>query len=248
MQVRHHLAIIFAKIVQKVLVLITKGRGSALPGLLVEKFDPGILKFFSSQIPNIVLITGTNGKTTTQKALVSVLRGAGKKVLTNSTGSNMKRGLIAHLIMDSDFNGKLNVDYAVLEVEEATMPKVTGDLSPKHIIVTNLFRDQLDAYGEIDRTKTMIHQAISQAPKAIIIKNADDPKLFDILEGLKNENICFGIEKKYQENFKYEGDSLAKAHCIRADQIEVTEDDLSTKFVLSNHESKNFQYIFPAPC
>jgi len=243
---------LLGKIVQKVLVVLKKGQGSALPGLIVEKIDPQILNYFAKQIPQIILITGTNGKTTTQKALSSILKIAGKKVLANSSGSNMKRGLIACLIKGVNIWGKAEYDYAVLEVEEATMPRVVEDLHPMQIIVTNLFRDQLDAYGEIDRTKKFIQKAISLAPYALIIKNADDPKLQDLLLGLNNEETSFGLDEKYLFDFKYEGQLETIKNCLRVTEIEVNPDDLSTIFSLEteispSEQSKSTRYIFPAP-
>ena len=141
------------KAVQRLVRFLGKGQGTALPGLISEKLSPDLLQYFAKQIPNIILITGTNGKTTTQNALTSILRAHGKRVLANSSGSNMRRGLLSQFISKCDRQGLLHYDVAVLEIEEATLPKVAKELSPKTIIFTNLYRDQLDAYGEIDRTK-----------------------------------------------------------------------------------------------
>ena len=247
MQIRHNFAVLLAKTISKVLILLNKGQGSALPGLVVEKIDPQILTFFAKQIPNIILVTGTNGKTTTQKALVSILKIANKKVLSNSSGSNMKRGLISGFIKRASITGKLDYDYAVLEVEEATMPRVVNELQPMQILVTNLFRDQLDAYGEIDRTKKFIKNAISISPKALVIQNADDPQLQDLLKGLENKSISFGLQGQYLFDFKYEGKMTNIKNCLRAKDIEINPEDLSTTFILPISKETEQKYIFPAP-
>lgn len=223
------------KAVQRLVRFLGKGQGTALPGLISEKLSPDLLQYFAKQIPNIILITGTNGKTTTQNALTSILRAHGKRVLANSSGSNMRRGLLSQFISKCDRQGVLHYDLAVLEIEEATLPKVAKELSPKTIIFTNLYRDQLDAYGEIDRTKRMFRQALELLPETTVVLNADDPRLEDLTKGLSNRVVSFALDPEYILDFKYEGEKVVNKPDFKADKIKIN-DDLGTKFRVGEQE------------
>lgn len=228
----------FAKLLAFFLKLLNKGSGTALPGLIAEKYLPSILPYFARQVPTKILITGTNGKTTTQTILKSILQKANKQVIANVSGSNLKRGLISTFLKNTSVWGKVTTDVAIFETEEATMPKIVIDLKPNIIIVTNLFRDQLDAYGEVDRTQKFIRQSIETSPKAILILNADDPRVGSLADGLNNPVIYYGLDKEYQEYFAYEGAKTmknAKLKIKNVDDIKVL-DDLSTNFTFAGQE------------
>lgn len=152
-----------------------RGGGQALPGLIADKLDPHLAQTLSRGLPKgVILVTGTNGKTTTTKLLAEMLAAAGERVLTNSTGSNLKRGITSALIRAADWRGRLDYTVGLFEVDEASLRQVAPEVSPKHIAVLNLFRDQLDRYGELDTTAAMIGEGIA-ATKARIYLNADDP-------------------------------------------------------------------------
>jgi len=223
------------KLVQKLIKLIGRGQGTALPGLISERMAPELLAYFAKQIPLRVLITGTNGKTTTQNALTSILQANGKKVLANRSGSNMRRGLLSQFIGKCDANGKLHYDVAVLEIEEATLPKVVEELNPQYIIFTNLYRDQLDAYGEIDRTRKMFAKALELSPGSIAIINSDDPRLKDLTAGLINREVKFSLHPDYILDFKYEGDRKFEKSDFQADKVKINE-DLGTNFRVGEQE------------
>lgn len=184
--------------------LLRRGSGSALPGLIAEKLNKNLLEHFSRQIPNKVLITGTNGKTTTQKILGNILKESGIKYIANASGSNMKRGILSTLIKNSDLAGNINQQYLILEVEEATLPNIVSEIKPTIIIVTNLFRDQLDAYGEIDRTRQFILKSIQLSSKSSIILNGDDPKVKSLMVS-RDKTYFYSIKEEYLKMFKYEG-------------------------------------------
>lgn len=242
MAVKNQATISIVKLVQKAVRLLGRGQGTALPGLISEKMSPKLLKYFADQIPHKILITGTNGKTTTQIALTSILRSSGKRVLANSSGSNMRRGLLSLFISKCDKSGKLNYDYAVLEIEEATLPKVVEELNPEVVVLTNLYRDQLDAYAEIDRTKEMFVKALKLSPSAKVVFNGDDPRLSDVLKGLGNEFFKFGLDPSYILDFKYEGEHLKnQKNDLLATKIKVN-DDLGTRFKIGEEE-----YSFASP-
>lgn len=163
--------------------------GSALPGLIIERLYPNFLSKSLSQVESrIILVTGTNGKTTTTKMLVAALRGTGAKVVTNATGSNMTRGLIAALIEDMTYFGTLKpTDWFVFEMDEAYAPIFTEKISPHLIIALNVLRDQLDRYGEIDRTANLIKQAGMKSK--YFIYNELDPLLAAVAGELRENSI-----------------------------------------------------------
>lgn len=152
-----------------------RGGGQALPGLVAERLDPDLAGKLGRRLPHgVILVTGTNGKTTTTKLLAAALEAAGERVLTNSTGSNLKRGVASALIAAADLRGRMDATIGLFEVDEASLRHVAPELQPKAVVVLNLFRDQLDRYGELDTTAAMIGQGIA-ATKARLFLNADDP-------------------------------------------------------------------------
>ena len=157
--------------------LTKRGGGTTLPGLLAEKIAPNIIPTLATKLPlGIILITGTNGKTTTAKMLATILEVSGLRVIYNSSGSNLSRGIASFLSKNSNLLGtKIKGDIAIFEIDEATMPEITKKVSPKLIVVTNLFRDQLDRYGELDKTANIIGSALKASPDSTLLLNGDDP-------------------------------------------------------------------------
>lgn len=196
--------LIFFKLLNIALRLTGKGSGTALPGLICEKYFPWIKNYLLDQIKYKIAITGTNGKTTTQTILSSILQEKGYTVLNNKAGSNMNRGITSELVKRSSISGKLNYDYGIFEIEEATFPKVVESIKPEVIIVTNLFRDQLDAYGEIDRTQKFIIDGIQKSSKSKVVLNFDDPKVREIKDKITNEVTFIDLDDKLTKNIKFE--------------------------------------------
>lgn len=154
-----------------------RGGGSALPGLVVEKVDPGFVpRTLGSLAQGVVLVSGTNGKTTTTKMVVELLEGQGLTVFTNRTGSNFARGVAAALLGAVDIHGKLDADIAVLELDEAHAVHFVRVVPPKYCLLLNVLRDQLDRFGEIDTTASMLH-TIALRSTAGVVLNRDDPRL-----------------------------------------------------------------------
>lgn len=244
--------IILGKATSFVTKLFGRGEGTALPGLLAEKYAPaGMLGFFFDQIPQKIVITGTNGKTSTQKILGEIFKEAELEILRNDSGSNMKRGMLSKLIAESTLSGRIHEDVMILETEEATLPRLISTIKPQIIIVTNLFRDQLDAYGELDRTQKFIREAVDQSPESKLILNGDDPLVTPIAEGVPNQVIYFGLEESARENFAYEGvinneelEIKNKSRINTAENLKVNQ-DLSTTFNLSQrHYTLNIPGIY----
>lgn len=151
--------------------------GSAFPGLVMEKADPHFMARALAPLPyGVVLVSGTNGKTTTTRMVVELLRGQGLKVFTNPTGSNFTRGVVAALLGAMPLNGRLDADVAVLELDEAHATHFVRTVKPRAALLLNVMRDQLDRFGEIDYTASLLHK-VARATTGTVVLNADDPRL-----------------------------------------------------------------------
>jgi lipid II isoglutaminyl synthase (glutamine-hydrolysing) len=204
------LLIIYARCVSWLIRLFGRSSGTSLPGLLVESYCPWVLGLLSSRYKHIVFISGTNGKTTTRSALVTICQESGVTVCTNRGGANIMRGLSATLLLDQKiFAGSAFSDYLILEVEEATLPRLSKFITPNTLILTNIFRDQLDAYGEIDNTLAFFSQALGYCDPlhTTVLANSDDTKLLSSLIGFSGEIYGFSILSDESDTIRYEGAS-----------------------------------------
>lgn len=179
-----------------------RGGGSALPGLIVEKLDKNFLSHTLSQLPlGVVVVSGTNGKTTTTKMVVELLRSQGLKVFTNPTGSNFKRGVISSLIDSINLKGNLDADIAVLELDEAHAVHFVREVKPAYALILNVMRDQLDRFGEIDKTAEMLGTIAKTASKGVVL-NREDPLIQAVGLQLKNVDVrYFGLNPKLRSHF-----------------------------------------------
>jgi UDP-N-acetylmuramoylalanine-D-glutamate ligase len=168
-------SILVGKFVRRVARL--RGDGSALPGLVVEKIDRNFLRDCLSGLPRgVVVVSGTNGKTTTTKIMVELLRSQGLKVFTNRSGSNFVRGVIAAILENISPSGKFDFDIAVLELDEAHAVRFVKVVKPKYAVLLNVMRDQLDRFGEIDTTAKLLSQ-IAEATTGKVVVNREDKRL-----------------------------------------------------------------------
>ena len=187
---RQIISTIIGKSVKKVAKL--RGGGSALPGLVIEKIDPKFIQRTLADLPQgVVIISGTNGKTTTTKIVVELLESVGLKVFTNRTGSNFSRGVAAALLDEVNIRGKLDADIAVLELDEAWAVKFVQIVRPRFSLLLNVMRDQLDRFGEIDNTAALL-QKIAEATSDTVVLNRDDPRIFKISEHTQAKKVFFG--------------------------------------------------------
>lgn len=176
--------------------MLGRGGGQALPGLLAERLDPELVGKLARRLPHgVILVTGTNGKTTTTKLIAAMLEAQGERVLTNRTGSNLKRGIASALIHAADLHGRLKETVGLFEVDEANLRLVAPLLKPRHIVVLNLFRDQLDRYGELDTTAALIGEGIAGTGAQVYL-NADDPLVASLAKYAARPELVryFGIE------------------------------------------------------
>ncbi len=173
-----------------------RGGGTTLPGDVARVIDPRILTKLSQDLTQgSIVITGTNGKTTTARLLSWLLEGAGHRVVANRAGANLIFGVTAAALDRAGSDAKLKADWGVFEIDEASLPRAVIELQPKATVVLNLFRDQLDRYGELESIARRIEGALGTLPEdARAILNADDPRVAEIGLGLQREPLWYGLD------------------------------------------------------
>lgn len=174
------------------------GGGTALPGLLASLVDPAALSKLSRQLlAGCVVVAGTNGKTTTARMLATILEQAGHRVVHNRAGSNLVRGITAAIAEQSSLLGRVRGEIAVLEADEAAFPAVVRQTSPRTVLLLNLFRDQLDRYGELDTVARAWGEALNALPAAsAVVVNVDDPALAALTGELAGRRLTFGLAEQ----------------------------------------------------
>ena len=197
MRLRRMMAIWAAKLAEKASVHIFHRQGVTWAGKIAIKICPNILSELAAQVKgDIFIVCGTNGKTTTNNMLCAALEAEGKKVVCNHTGSNMLNGVVAAFALGAGLNGNLKADCACIEIDEASTRRVFPYFKPDYMVLTNLFRDQLDRYGEIDITMNILKEVMQSAPDMKIIVNGDDALSAFLAMDAGNEYITYGISEK----------------------------------------------------
>src|SRR5487761_877149 len=173
-----------------------RGGGTTLPGDVARAIDPDILRKLSQDLKfGSIVITGTNGKTTTARLISWLLEGAGHTVVSNRSGANLIFGATAAALESAKANGRLSADWGVFEIDEASLPKAIDEIQPKAALVLNLFRDQLDRYGELESIAKKIESALANLPTgSTAILNADDPRVAEIGSNLIHRPLWFGLD------------------------------------------------------
>lgn len=199
------ISIISSKIVLFISKNFLKG-GSTFPGRIALKIDRNILKTVSKGY-KIILITGTNGKTTTTSMITNILKENGFKVITNNTGANLFPGIVSCFIDNFKFSDNSS-KYAVIEVDEANVKFITEYIKPEIITITNLFRDQLDRYGEVYTTLTKILEGVVKVPETKLILNGDESLLGKL--DVKNPTEFYGFNVPVQKDTKLDVNADSK--------------------------------------
>ncbi len=192
---RAALAVATGKIARS--VLRVSGRGATtLPGLLALAVDPGLVGRLSDALPHgAVCVSGTNGKTTCARMIADITRAEGWATVHNRSGSNLDRGIAAALLGDATWRGEPRGDVGIFEVDEASLPRVLRRLRPRAVLVTNLFRDQLDRFHEIDALARRIGAALRALPEdTVVVLNADDPIVASMALGRRGPVLTFGVD------------------------------------------------------
>ena len=195
-------------------VRLRRGQGQAMPGLVVERVSPGYANRALAALPDgVVMVTGTNGKTTTTSFVVELLRATGRSVLTNATGSNLARGLTSSVVAQASWRGRLRHDVAVLEVDEAVAPSFAAAIGPRWMLVLNVGRDQLDRFGEVGRVVELLAEAARHTSGGVVV-SADDSRLVAAgraLEAGGSTVAWFGAGEELRERFPTDDQLVAVA-------------------------------------
>ncbi len=189
------LLVLFGKTFSQLSQMLNLGNGSTWPGHIALLFNRN---FISQQVSRTdlktIVVGGTNGKTTTAKLIKHILEFGGMKVIHNESGANLLNGIASSLILYANARGSISAEYAIFEADENTLPLLLQEITPDYILLLNLFRDQLDRYGEIDSIAKNWEETIKKLPKkTVLILNADDPEVAYIGENKKIRSLYFGL-------------------------------------------------------
>ena len=224
------LSILVGKIVKAPSKL--RGSGSAFPGLVVEKLQPSFLQKMLSKLPyGVVVILGTNGKTTTTKTVSELLQKQGLRVFTNKTGSNFVRGVISEILDVVPLSGRFDYDIAVLDLDAAHAVRFAQSTFLDYALILNIQRDQLDRFGEIDHTAELLQSVAFKARKCVVL-NAEDSRVSKITG---KKCVYFGLSDNMKEYFPND-DNLICGH------INPLSDERECKVVLKNLEGQSSTY------
>lgn len=207
---------LFSIFLGKLIILFSNalnlGSGSTWPGHLALKFNSNFIKnILSESKTKVIIVAGTNGKTTTDRLITSIIRENEKSFLQNKAGANLINGLASTIIKGASLDGRLNKDYLIFECDENALPNVVEQTNPDYIVCLNLFRDQLDRYGEIDSIAKKWHASFeSLSSKTTLILNADDPQIAYLTKDTKAKHLFFGLNEKGKRKTKHGADSI---HC-----------------------------------
>ena len=205
---RYFFAVFVGRIISFVSIVLHTGAGGTWAGEIALRIYPNILKELSYKLrKGIIVVAGTNGKTTTSLMIKKILEYQGYSVVHNATGANLLNGIVSSLLVSS------KKDWGVFEVDENVFPIVLDYIQPSIVVLLNLFRDQLDRYGEVDNIALKWKKALSQlTDNTSVIANADDPLITAICEDLKIKKLYIGLENPllYRKVMQHATDTI---HC-----------------------------------
>jgi lipid II isoglutaminyl synthase (glutamine-hydrolysing) len=193
---RRALAVVAGKTTGALSRATGRGGGTTFPGDVARAIDRGVLRKLAADLAGgAVLVTGTNGKTTTSRLVTALLEGLPARVVANRSGANLIYGATAAAVARADLDGRLRADWAVFEIDEATLPIAVEEIQPRAVLVGNLFRDQLDRYGELELLAQTIQRALERLPRGShAVLNADDPRVGEIGLSLQRPPIWYGLD------------------------------------------------------
>ena len=211
--------IILGKVIVFCSRLFNVGSGGTWPGEIALSLNNKILSIFFTKLRSgVILVAGTNGKTTTALMIKTVLEKKGYVVIHNKSGANLLNGLVSAFISQSSFTGEINADYGVFEVDENSLPLVISNIKNQKLIIVllNLFRDQLDRYGEVDVIAEKWQKALYKLSNdTTVILNSDDPLVAYLGSEIKSKVEYFGLESVFSnnKNLEHATDSIFCLNC-----------------------------------
>lgn len=187
--------ILFGKIFSFLSKNLNLGHGSTWPGHIALKLNTNFIKqILNKSKTKIIIIVGTNGKTTTGRLITSLIRENNHSYLQNKAGANLINGLASTLIKGAKLNGKLVQDYLIFECDENALSDILLQVNPDYIVCLNLFRDQLDRYGEINSIAKKWQSSFAKLSiKTTLILNADDPQIAYLSKNTQAKSLYFGL-------------------------------------------------------
>ena len=211
MQLRVSMAVTACKAVRR-LIRRLGGGATDFPGKVAQKLCPDILGHLAEDVTTII-VTGTNGKTTTSRMIEQILIDNGLSYFSNKSGANLMNGIVAEFSEHAHASGRKTCDYALIECDEAAFKTVSRYVDASYVLVTNVFRDQLDRYGEITHTLDNIRIGLKNSPHAVVCLNADCSLTASLREDIDNKIILYGVnEPIYKERVKEASDA---PYCIK---------------------------------
>ena len=207
--------IALGKTISKISQSFNRGNGSTWPGHIALRGNKNFIKdILSKSNTKIIIVAGTNGKTTTSGLIRIGLEENGKKVLQNESGANLLNGIASTILLNTSLQGKITKEFAIFEVDENALPLILNQITPDYLVLLNLFRDQLDRYGEINTIAQKWHNAINKLPeKTKLILNADDPQIAYIGMQTKLQSLYFSLEGKQEAKSQHAADSVSCPKC-----------------------------------
>ncbi len=212
MSIRVFLGVAAGKLSRHIMRLLGKG-ASTLPGKIGLSFCPDLLAHLAKDVRCIV-VTGTNGKTTTSRMIEQTLIDSNASYFCNKSGANMMNGITTEFIMNSSLGGKAKKDFALIECDEAAFKYVSKQVDAECVVATNVFRDQLDRYGEITHTLNNIKIGLQNSVNATVCLNADCSLTASLKDEIDNPIVMYGVNLPiYKEHIKESSDAPYCIHC-----------------------------------
>ena len=211
MKIKVFLAVLACKCCRSLIRLLGRG-GTDFPGRVALKICPNLLGYLAKDVTTVI-VTGTNGKTTTSRMIEQSWTDAGISFFANKSGANLLSGVTAEFAVHSTMTGKCRYTHALIESDEAAFKAISKFVDAKAVVVTNVFRDQLDRYGEVTHTLDNIRIGIENSKHATLCVNADDSLCASLHDVLPNPVVFFGVDTPiYHDRV----DELSDApYCIR---------------------------------
>ncbi|HWY80223.1 MAG TPA: MurT ligase domain-containing protein [Candidatus Sulfotelmatobacter sp.] len=203
------------KTISQISKRLNRGHGSTWPGHIALKGNKNFIRdILAKSKIKVIIVAGTNGKTTTSGLIRTGLEKNGSTVLQNESGANLLNGIASTILLNTNTHGDITQDYAIFEVDENALPLVLNQIAPDYLVLLNLFRDQLDRYGEINTIVQKWHDAINKLPKTTkLIINADDSQIAYISLTSQLDSLYFGLNVKKTKQSQYAADSVSCPKC-----------------------------------
>lgn len=209
------LLIFFGKLVSFLSKTLNLGGGATWPGHIALSVNKNFIRdLLKTSKTRVVVVAGTNGKTTTTKLLQTIFVTSGKSVIVNTSGANLLNGIASSLLLRSSILGNLSHDFAVFEIDENSLPLALAEFTPDYLVLLNIFRDQLDRYGETDVIMKKWKNAVSDLPASTtLILNADDPQIVFIGKNARAKISYFGLGEKGETKLAHAADAVHCPNC-----------------------------------